>query len=296
MPNDAETSILVRVNGQEFRARDVQMLKEWCAEGRVRADSWVLMPGAGQWIPAAACDPLRAAFATERPEHRRGEWFVRIGNQQFIARDFLELKQWHRLGRVPRTAIVYHPSLGEWLFVPRVPGLENPSAYILHRLNVTYRGGIKGYPKEQAGSAFLTTDGFEFHGHPIHFDVPFERMISVSLDTFRPSVLRVLAVSSGSVPQVRNVVCLSYIDVDGANRVAEFQAHGAISLQGEGERAAELMNRLHDFKERFARPEGPPGAAHNATARLRELKDLLDSGVLTPDEFEAKKRDLLDRI
>jgi len=55
------------------------------------------------------------------------------------------------------------------------------------------------------------------------------------------------------------------------------------------------MNRINDFKDRFA--QGPTAAAAgDPAAKLRELKALHDAGVLTQDEFEAKKQDLLARM
>ena len=50
------------------------------------------------------------------------------------------------------------------------------------------------------------------------------------------------------------------------------------------------------------RPQpAPPAAAKaggpgSAVARIRELKGLLDDGVLTPREFAAKKRVLLEQV
>jgi Short C-terminal domain len=290
------TDILIRVHGHEFRARDLVMLKEWCAEGRVHADSMILLPGAAAWVPAAECDPLRAAFDRVRPDQVEGEWHLRAAGVDYVAPDYATLKEWHRAGRVPGHAVVYHASLGGWLPPSRVAGLEFPVARVLHKEKATYRGGIKGFPHEKAGTAFLTDVGFEFHGAPVHFDAAFGRIVSVTLEQFRPSAFRVLVVTSGTVPLVKNVLALTYLDEADVQRTAEFQIHGAVTLQGEAEKAAELVNRLTDFKHLFVRTDHTATPSLDAVSQLRELKSLLDAGVLTPEEFEEKKRVVLTRF
>lgn len=45
-----------------------------------------------------------------------------------------------------------------------------------------------------------------------------------------------------------------------------------------------------------ARPTTPPSAADQLTATLESLAALRDRGLITPEEYEAKKRDLLERM
>jgi hypothetical protein len=42
------------------------------------------------------------------------DWLIRIGEQEYRAPDLDTLKQWCADGRVPMTALVYHPSLSAW--------------------------------------------------------------------------------------------------------------------------------------------------------------------------------------
>jgi hypothetical protein len=43
-------------------------------------------------------------------------------------------------------------------------------------------------------------------------------------------------------------------------------------------------------------PAAPPSAADQLTATLESLAALRDKGLITPEEYEAKKRDLLGRM
>ncbi|MCU0306242.1 MAG: SHOCT domain-containing protein [Thermoleophilia bacterium] len=47
---------------------------------------------------------------------------------------------------------------------------------------------------------------------------------------------------------------------------------------------------------RPAGPPPPPGAAGDPVELIRRLGELRDQGYISTEEFEAKKRDLLDRI
>jgi hypothetical protein len=50
------------------------------------------------------------------------------------------------------------------------------------------------------------------------------------------------------------------------------------------------------FKEVPHSPEPPPSAGNDPTELLRKLGELRETGILTNDEFEAKKRDVLARL
>ncbi len=73
------------------------------------------------------------------------------------------------------------------------------------------------------------------------------------------------------------------------------------SRQRGQEREAEQEQRLSTLEQQSApappapapTAEATPGAGGDVVAKLKELKELQDSGALTPDEFEAAKQKLL---
>ena len=68
-------------------------------------------------------------------------------------------------------------------------------------------------------------------------------------------------------------------------RVAAAGAAGAYAVQMHNERE-------HEAGEQAAEPQ--PSDAPDPIARLTELKGLLDSGVLTQEEFDAEKQKVLN--
>ena len=42
-------------------------------------------------------------------------------------------------------------------------------------------------------------------------------------------------------------------------------------------------------------PQPPPPASDDVMAHLKELKEMLDSGVLTQEEFDAQKKKALEK-
>jgi hypothetical protein len=50
------------------------------------------------------------------------EWLIRIGEQEYRAPNLDTVKQWCADGRVPMTALIYHPSLSEWRTAAQLVG------------------------------------------------------------------------------------------------------------------------------------------------------------------------------
>lgn len=63
-------------------------------------------------------------------------------------------------------------------------------------------------------------------------------------------------------------------------------------LDDPGLSTAYLASSLRD---RDDRPEPPP-AARSSAERLRELQDLRDQGLITPDEYDARRRAIVDSL
>lgn len=64
-----------------------------------------------------------------------------------------------------------------------------------------------------------------------------------------------------------------------------------------GRRAAELTSTVTTAIDRASAAHlRPPSPAMEATAQLRDLAELRDHGVISDEEFQAKKTDILGRI
>jgi hypothetical protein len=60
--------------------------------------------------------------------------------------------------------------------------------------------------------------------------------------------------------------------------------------------AAELANVVKTARERMGQPAVPAKSETDPVEQLRKLGELRDAGIVTPEEFERKKEELLGRI
>jgi len=65
--------------------------------------------------------------------------------------------------------------------------------------------------------------------------------------------------------------------------------------------AAKMAAEFIEQRLRYSAPstpleEGQPGPASTLAQKLRDLAELKEVGLITPEEYEAKRRDLLDRM
>ena len=68
-----------------------------------------------------------------------------------------------------------------------------------------------------------------------------------------------------------------------------------ISVGVEKKMIDNIMKKLREVLPSFMFEDGAPSDASSIADELRELKDLLDDGILSPDEFEEQKRKILNR-
>jgi hypothetical protein len=82
-----------------------------------------------------------------------------------------------------------------------------------------------------------------------------------------------------------------------ADLIVETRGGGTLEVRGVSKREAEYASTF--IRERMASgpPRGPDeSATRDIPDQIRKLAELRDSGAITEEEFQAKKRDLLDRM
>jgi Short C-terminal domain len=107
---------------------------------------------------------------------------------------------------------------------------------------------------------------------------------------------KVIGAKSLTSVELRNIVnlstdagmALSWLEVSTANTVARFQ----LSKQ----EALRILSLLQSRRENFAVTTTPASVQKSPLEQLELLGDLLTKGVLTQDEFESKKAEILKRI
>lgn len=174
---------------------------------------------------------------------------------------------------------------------------------LVFKQSASYRGGVKGFPKrlEEMGIAYITNSSFIFLHSVMDFKLFHFRIIDATLDTFQMDEVRAFLASGDVARQLqntKNVVNIAYMDEDDVERNARFQIHGAALIQGEELNAQEFLNYLFEFKKDFYKKDAisKPQDGRDAFIKMKRLKQLLDQGIITQNEFENKKKKLLDDV
>jgi len=77
-----------------------------------------------------------------------------------------------------------------------------------------------------------------------------------------------------------------------------YRAENAVAFAGGSYKKFQIaMNKIRDLIEQYKRPRGRQvSEGASIPDQIKKLADLKESGILTTDEFERKKQELLERI
>lgn len=179
-------------------------------------------------------------------------------------------------------------------------GLLNYNEKIIFSQSASYRGGIKGYPKdaEKPGHAFLLDTAFVFYDEEINWKIAYNSIINVRLDFFKVTLGRNIFPSgeiAEKLQKTKNILVILYCDNEDMERIAKFQIHGAFTMAGEELKATEFLNYFRGFQGEFFTHSTELKDA-KLMVKLEKLKQLKDSGIITEYEFLTKKQKLLDKF
>jgi len=190
-------------------------------------------------------------------------------------------------------------SLYENEFIKR--NLLSDGEKITFHQSATYKGGILGYPQQSglSGIAFILSNSFVFYDKAISWKFPYENVIEVKLDS--PQLVSdygFLALAAGEftsiIKEKNNTLEIIYFDNERTERSVKFDIEGALTIQGNAARATEFLNHLLEFKGSFASKSSSNDS--NSIYKLEKLNKLKNDGVINQSEFEAKKRELLEKL
>ncbi|WP_414571468.1 SHOCT domain-containing protein [Nostoc sp. CCY 9925] len=178
-------------------------------------------------------------------------------------------------------------------------GLLDAGEQVVFSQIATYRGGVRGYPNsaQSCGLAFVLDHSFVFYDKDMYFKVLYERVIEAKLDFFELGGVRgflALGDVGRQLQQTKNTLELSYLDGDNTERSTKFQINDALTIPGEAEKAREFLNYLLEFKGQFLSYSSQN--LSDPLSKIEKLKKLRDQGAISEDEFEAKKRKLLEQL
>ena len=183
----------------------------------------------------------------------------------------------------------------------------------LKRYEVTYRGGHPDYPMDKAIKSYpninmdIMPDRLSLIPKKLSepwfkgVDIPYEKIISIDIVertmSFTESMLG--SNSDNSDLRQKNVLEITYLDDENNEYVMRNEMLTGTSVMGQARVCLEMMDllRANKIPQKFiGKANQNPSQAQpvDVTEQLKKYKELLDLGVITQEEFDTKKKQLLD--
>jgi hypothetical protein len=163
-----------------------------------------------------------------------------------------------------------------------------------------YREGIADHNRQSKknGYIYVCRDHLCFIDVEVRWAVAWERVLDADLDIFKPGTVQSMLAGLNSMVlrQIRSALAVTYFNEVGVRRTARFNIHGAVTVYGDQDKATELVGHVNTFRPRFA-GAGPPAAQQvDVGALIEKLASLRERGILSDEEFQKKKAELLSRL
>lgn len=184
--------------------------------------------------------------------------------------------------------------------------LKAPVEGAIARYGVTYKGGLAQYPKEKTGEIGfnIMPDSFILKGTITAKDwfsdmeIKYDQISSLKIIKRQAGAWEAALSSNGSNVQdteTLNVIEITYTDND-EEMVLRLEMLTGVNVYTQAKKCQEMMDILRQNKilKRINKAEvAAPTASASPAEELKKFKELLDMGVITQEEFDAKKKQLL---
>ena len=185
--------------------------------------------------------------------------------------------------------------------------LKAPVEGAIIRYEVTYNGGLPQYPKEKAGAIGLnimpnsfilkktigTKDWFE------DFEITYDSIQSFEITKRQAGNWEMMLSSdsaSARATEVDNVLAITYLDGNGTEILLRLEMLSGFSVYNQAKKCQEMLDVLRQNKilNRLNKKASTEKSAVSSADELKKYKELLDSGIISQEEFDAKKKQLLN--
>lgn len=185
--------------------------------------------------------------------------------------------------------------------------LKAPVEGAIIRYEVTYNGGLPQYPKEKAGAIGLnimpdsfilkktigTKDWFE------DFEITYDSIQSFEITKRQAGNWEMMLSSdsaSARATEVDNVLAITYLDENGTEILLRLEMLSGFSVYNQDKKCQEMLDVLRQNKilNRLNKKASAEKSAVSSADELKKYKELLDSGIISQEEFDAKKKQLLN--
>lgn len=186
--------------------------------------------------------------------------------------------------------------------------LKKPLEGAIERYEFTYVGGLPDIPKAKAGAwgMNIMPDMFAFRvtnttkDWLYNLDIPYADITDIRIEKRTISTSEMLlGAGNDANQQQENVVVLEYNDKDGKKATLRVEMLTGVTIYNQAAKCKELMDllRRNEILDKIKKSEGGAApVADDIPAQLEKLAKLKDAGVLTEDEFNAKKAELLAKM
>lgn len=186
--------------------------------------------------------------------------------------------------------------------------LKKPLEGAIERYEFTYVGGLPDIPKAKAGAwgMNIMPDMFAFRvtnttkDWLYDLDIPYDDITDIRIEKRSISTAEMfLGAGNDANQQQENVIVLEYNDKDGKKATLRVEMLTGVTIYNQAAKCKELMDvlRRNDILDRIKKSEGgAKPVADDIPAQLEKLAKLKEAGILTEEEFNAKKADLLAKM
>lgn len=182
--------------------------------------------------------------------------------------------------------------------------LKAPLEGAIIRYGVVYNGGLPQYPKEKSGEIGFNVmpDSFILKATSAtkdwftDFEIKYDQIKSFEIVKRQAGTWEIIFSSSGSNvkdTETENVIEITYDTENGTETRLRLEMLTGLNVYTQAKKCQELLDVLRQNKI-LGRITSPINAQTVSPAdELKKYKDLLDAGVLTQEEFDAKKKQIL---
>jgi hypothetical protein len=177
---------------------------------------------------------------------------------------------------------------------------------VLEAYKVVYRGGLANLPKPKVREIILKVKADAIELEPTNvkknfwdlLTIPYSTITDITITACQVSTVEGLlgGINSRQLNQDNNIH-IDYVDASGNSILLRLEMLTGITVMGQAGKAREFNDRLrvHGVREKF-RKTGASVQSDGIPSQIMKLAELRDAGVLTEDEFTAKKAELLARL
>ena len=184
---------------------------------------------------------------------------------------------------------------------------KEESPRLVEEYSVRYLGGHPAYAKSKIGKITfqLFDDRFEFHptiGTKDWFDaltIPYSDTHDLEIVQRQVGTVEGIlgGLDSRQLNQANNIQ-IQYDDSDGTTILIRLEMLTGFTVMRQAAKCRELADRLsvNSIRSKFKSKEGASNNAAGVPELLEKLASLMEKGILTQEEFDQKKKELLAKI